>query len=77
MSTKWIAPIAVWLASEESAGVTGRVFDVRGDLLAISEGWHQGPKVTNVLDPSAVGPLVEELMGSARPNADMLGQDRR
>jgi len=76
MSAKWIAPIVVWLASEESRGVTGRVFDVRGDLLAVSEGWHQGPKVTNVLDPSALGPLVEELMNSARPNADMLGNDR-
>ena len=77
MSAVWIAPIVVWLASTESAGVTGRVFDVRGDLLAVSEGWHQGPKVTNVKDPSAVGPLVEELMASARPNADMLGADRR
>ena len=77
MSAAWIAPIVVWLASTESAGVTGRVFDVRGDLLAVSEGWHQGPKVTNVKDPSAVGPLVEELMASARPNADMLGADRR
>lgn len=76
MSVKWIAPIVVWLASEESRGVTGRVFDVRGDLLAVSESWHQGPKVTNVLDPSSVGPLVEELMNSARPNADMLGNDR-
>ena len=76
MSAKWIAPIVVWLASEESRGVTGRVFDVRGDLLAVSEGWHQGPKVTNVLDPSAIGPLVEELMNPARPNADMLGNDR-
>jgi len=76
MSAKWIAPIVVWLASEESRGVTGRVFDVRGDLLAVSESWHQGPKVTNVLDPSAIGPLVEELMNSARPNADMLGNDR-
>jgi NAD(P)-dependent dehydrogenase (short-subunit alcohol dehydrogenase family) len=76
MSVKWIAPIVVWLASEESRGVTGRVFDVRGDLLAVSESWHQGPKVTNVLDPSAVGPLVEELMNTARPNADMLGNDR-
>jgi len=76
MSAKWIAPIVVWLASEESRGVTGRVFDVRGDLLAVSEGWHQGPKVTNVLDPSAIGPLVEELMNTARPNADMLGNDR-
>ncbi|MCG9477273.1 MAG: short-chain dehydrogenase, partial [Actinomycetia bacterium] len=77
MSTKWISPIAVWLASEESSEVTGRVFDVRGELLAISESWHQGPKVTNTLDPSSVGPLVEELMGKARPNADMLGLDRK
>jgi hypothetical protein len=33
--------------------------------------------VTNTLDPSGVGPLVEELMGKARPNADMLGLDRK
>ena len=76
MSVEWIAPIVVWLASGESKGVTGRVFDVRGDLLAVSEGWHQGPRVTNVKDPSAIGPLVEELLASARPNADMLGNDR-
>ena len=77
MSVAWISPIVVWLASTESAGVTGRVFDVRGELLAISESWHQGPRVTNVKDPSAVGPLVEELMANARPNADMLGIDRK
>jgi hypothetical protein len=45
--------------------------------LAISESWHQGPKVTNVQDPSAIGPLVEELLLTARPNADMLGLDRK
>jgi NAD(P)-dependent dehydrogenase (short-subunit alcohol dehydrogenase family) len=77
MGPKWIAPIVVWLASTESSDVTGRVFDVRGTLLAVSEGWHQGPKVEGTLDPSSVGPLVEELMGRARPNADMLGIDRK
>jgi len=77
MSSKWIAPIVVWLASTESASVTGRVFDVRGDLLAVSEGWHQGPKVTNSLDPSDLGPRVEELMAQVRPNADMFGLDRK
>ncbi len=77
MSVAWISPIVVWLASTESSEVTGRVFDVRGELLAISEGWHQGPRVTNVKDPSSVGPLVEEMMGRARPNADMLGIDRK
>jgi NAD(P)-dependent dehydrogenase (short-subunit alcohol dehydrogenase family) len=76
LSPAWIAPIVVWLASAESSAVTGRVFDVRGDLLAVSEGWHQGPKVTGSLDPSAIGPLVEQLMHDVRPNADMLGIDR-
>ncbi len=77
MSPRWIAPIVVWLASEESSGVTGRVFDVRGDLLAISEGWHQGPATKGSLDPSDLGPRVEELMSKVRPNADMLGADRK
>ncbi len=76
MSPKWIAPIVVWLASVESGGVTGRVFDVVGDTLAVAEGWHRGPKVTGSLDPSAIGPLVEEIVSAARPNADMLGADR-
>lgn len=76
MSPKWIAPIVVWLASVESSGVTGRVFDVMGDLLAVAEGWHRGPRVTQTQDPSDIGPLVEQLMAEARPNADMMGADR-
>jgi NAD(P)-dependent dehydrogenase (short-subunit alcohol dehydrogenase family) len=76
MSPRWIAPIVVWLASVESSGVTGRVFDVMGDLLAVAEGWHRGPKVTQTQDPSDIGPLVEQLMAEARPNADMMGADR-
>jgi NAD(P)-dependent dehydrogenase (short-subunit alcohol dehydrogenase family) len=76
MSPRWIAPIVTWLASEESSGVTGRVFDVSGSTLAVAEGWHRGPTVTGSQDPSALGPLVEELMSKARPNADMFGADR-
>ena len=36
-SPRWIAPIVAWLASEESAGVTGRVFEASGQFLAIAE----------------------------------------
>jgi NAD(P)-dependent dehydrogenase (short-subunit alcohol dehydrogenase family) len=77
MSPRWIAPIVTWLASEESAGVTGRVFDVTGMVLAVSEGWHRGPTVEPIDDPTAMGPLVEELLSKARPNADMSGRDRK
>jgi len=64
-------------ATGEPLLTVGSAIFIRGELLAISESWHQGPKVTNTLDPSGVGPLVEELMGKARPNADMLGLDRK
>src|SRR6185312_10362360 len=41
LSPRWVATVGTWLASPLSAGVTGRVFDVRGDTIAISEGWHR------------------------------------
>ena len=75
MSPRWIAPIVVWLASPESKDVTGRVFDVSGRALSVSEGWHRGPTVEPVDDPAGMGPLVEQLMADARPNADMSGAD--
>ncbi|MCB1260517.1 MAG: SDR family NAD(P)-dependent oxidoreductase [Acidimicrobiales bacterium] len=75
MSPRWIAPIVTWLASEESAGVTGRVFDVTGMRLGVAESWHIGPSTEPVDDPTRMGPLVEELLATARPNADMRGMD--
>lgn len=77
MSPRWIAPIVTWLASPESAEVTGRVFDVSGRALSIAEGWHIGPSVEPDDDPTKLGPLVADLMGRARPNADMSGRDRK
>ncbi|HEY6532859.1 MAG TPA: SDR family oxidoreductase [Acidimicrobiales bacterium] len=77
LGPKWIASVAVWLASTESAGVTGRVFDVRGHELSIAEGWHIGPRGQNDLDPTALGPHIRQLVADARPNADMNGNDRQ
>ncbi len=77
MDPKWVAPIVVWLASEESAGVTGRVFEVSGRVLGVAEAWNRGPVVEPVDDPTRIGPLVEQLMAEARPNSDMQGQPAR
>ena len=74
-SPAWVAPIATWLASEQSAGVTGRVFEAGGGILAIAEGWHRGPTVEQIDDPTTLGPVVAELMAHARLNAGMNGQD--
>jgi NAD(P)-dependent dehydrogenase (short-subunit alcohol dehydrogenase family) len=73
MGPRWIAPIITWLASEEAKGVTGRVFDVSGRRLGIAEGWSIGPTVTPTDDPTKMGPLVEELVGKAKGNANMGG----
>jgi NAD(P)-dependent dehydrogenase (short-subunit alcohol dehydrogenase family) len=72
---RWIAPIVTWLASPESKHITGRVFEASGQVLAIAEGWHRGPVTKPIEDPTAMGPVVAELMRTARKNAGMNGQD--
>ena len=75
MHPRWIAPIVTWLASSESAGITGRVFEASGAVLAVAEGWHRGPTAKPVEDPTKIGPVVAELMRTARKNAGMNGED--
>jgi NAD(P)-dependent dehydrogenase (short-subunit alcohol dehydrogenase family) len=72
---RWVAPIAVWLASTESHAVTGRVFEAGGGILAVVEGWHRGPTVEQVADPARLGPIVADLVSRARRNAGMDGRD--
>ncbi len=73
MSPRWIAPIVTWLASPDSAKVTGRVFDVRGDKIAIADGWHRGKPESFSDDPAAMGEIVAKLSAEAPLNADMSG----
>jgi len=75
MHPRWIAPIVTWLASPESSGITGRVFEASGRVLAIAESWHRGPVAKPVDDPAKIAPVVEDLLRQARKNAGMDGQD--
>jgi len=75
LSPRWVAAVATWLASPEAAGVTGRVFDVRGDTIAVAEGWHRGPDGPNLGDPAGAGKVIRDLVANARPNADLDGRD--
>ncbi len=74
-SPRWIAPIVTWLASRDSSDVTGRVFEASGSVLAVAEGWHRGPTVEPVQDPTILGPIVRKLVAEARMNAGMDGKD--
>jgi NAD(P)-dependent dehydrogenase (short-subunit alcohol dehydrogenase family) len=76
MSPRWIAPLCTWLSSAQSAGITGRVFESSGQMLAVAEGWHRGPSVAAVDDPAAVDEIVRELLSRTRAPAGMDGKDR-
>jgi len=64
-----IAPVVVWLGSTESAGVTGRVFELEGGRITIEDGWHLGPTVDRGerWPPAEVGSAVHELLAMQTP----------
>jgi hypothetical protein len=64
-----VAVLTAWLASSQSAGVTGRVFQVSGRVWAVAEGWHRGPSAPPVDDPHCVDGVMRDLLAAARPNA--------
>ena len=75
MDPRWIAPLVTWLASADSKGISGRIFEASGDVLAVAEGWHRGPTVEPVDDPTKLGPIVTKIVEQARLNAGMNGRD--
>jgi NAD(P)-dependent dehydrogenase (short-subunit alcohol dehydrogenase family) len=62
-----VAPVVTWLASPDSADVTGQVIEASGLVLAVAEGWHRGPSTKPLEDPDDVGAAVRSLLGEARP----------
>ncbi len=68
-----IAPLVAWLASAHSAGVTGRVFNVRGGRISVLEGWREGPTVTkdSRWAPEELTEIVPDLVERAAPNVDL------
>ena len=71
-----VSPLVVWLGSEQSRDITGRVFNVWGSELNVAEGWHSGPGVRQpgTWDPADLGAVVPGLVAKAAPNCDMWGQ---
>ncbi len=70
-----IAPLVVWLASEQSGHVSGQVFEVEGGKIILGDGWRRGPEVDNGArwEPAAVGSAVERLLRDATPPLPVYG----
>ncbi|MFF0546257.1 SDR family oxidoreductase [Nocardia thailandica] len=64
MAPENVSPLVVWLGSTESAGVTGRMFEVEGGKVALAQGWRHGVPVDRGArwNPAELGPVVAELI---------------
>jgi NAD(P)-dependent dehydrogenase (short-subunit alcohol dehydrogenase family) len=75
MDAENIAPLVVWLGSNESGDVTGRVFEISGGTLSVAQGWEKGPQVDkgDRWEPSELGGVVRDLLAKAPPPARVIG----
>lgn len=70
-----VSPLVVWLASAESSAVSGRVFEVEGDVVGLMDGWQFGPRARGGgrWDPADLGEAVAELIDEAPAPAPVYG----
>lgn len=70
-----IAPAVVWLCSPQSAHVTGCVFELKGGMLMIEDGWREGPSVDigRRWNPAEIGPAVDKLLAERKPPRPVFG----
>jgi NAD(P)-dependent dehydrogenase (short-subunit alcohol dehydrogenase family) len=75
MAPENISPVVVWLGSAGSRDVTGRMFELEGGVISVSDGWQHGPRIDKGArwDPAEVGPAVQELLAKAPPPAPVYG----
>jgi NAD(P)-dependent dehydrogenase (short-subunit alcohol dehydrogenase family) len=70
-----VSPVVAWLASVDSADVTGRVLEVEGGRICVEEGWRPGPAadIGRRWEPTDVGPAVRTLLAAAAPPEPVYG----
>ena len=70
-----VSPLVVWLGSPQSREVTGRVFEVKGGLVGVSDGWRDGPTYDKKAKwaPDEIGAKVAELIAAAPASQKVYG----
>lgn len=75
MAPENVSPLVAWLVSNQSAHVTGRVFEVEGGKVGVATGWQHGPTVDKGArwDAAELGPVVDDLLAKAPAPAPVYG----
>ena len=70
-----VAPLVVWLGSDQSRDITGRVFEVEGGKISIADGWRSTSPVDkgNRWEPSEIGGAIGELIAREVPGQKVYG----
>ena len=70
-----VSPFIAWLASRQSAGVTGRVWEVFGGTITVFDGYRreQSVDIGKRWDATEIGPAVEDLLTNAQPLVKVYG----
>lgn len=69
-----IAPLVVYLASDDAQDITGQVFRVAGDVIWLLQGWHTVDRIKKgraIWEPEEIGPKLKESLKSMPKREDM------
>ncbi|MEW2486252.1 SDR family oxidoreductase [Streptomyces sp. NPDC048411] len=75
MAPENVSPLVVWLGSDASDGVTGRVFEAEGGRITVMEGWRPGPTADRGARwaPAEAGEATRKLLAQAAPAEPVYG----
>ncbi|HUQ07741.1 MAG TPA: SDR family oxidoreductase [Kofleriaceae bacterium] len=75
MAPENVSPLVAWLASPQARGVTGRVFDVSGGVIAVEDGWRPGATIDRGArwDARELDGAMQELLARAAAPAKVWG----
>lgn len=70
-----ISPLVLWLAAAESGPVTGRVFEVEGGKVSVTDGWQRSVERDKGArwEPAELGPVIAEILDKAPPPMPVYG----
>ncbi|VFA88265.1 3-oxoacyl-[acyl-carrier-protein] reductase FabG [Gordonia paraffinivorans] len=62
-----VSPLVVWLGSPEAGSVTGRVFEIEGGKISVTDGWQRSVERDKGArwEVAELGPVVEEIVAKA------------
>lgn len=70
-----VAPLVAWLISGASSGITGKIFNVSGNVISVANGWYAGPSMhaEDGWSPEALDDVVPTLVSNSVPRANLQG----